>query len=333
MDNKIKSQLSKLNFLLGFNPRLEKSRKDYKKYLKGTYKAVCLISADFEMAWAFCHSKKSLSEPGRAVKLGLHTRANMPRILDLCEQYDIPITWATVGHLFLNKCGQGENLAHVNLPHIPYFSNEFWEFTKGDWFDPDPCTDIDSDPAWYGADLIDNILSRKVKHEIGCHTFSHIDCSDKRCPDVVFEAEIRECLELAKEKGQVLRSFVHPGHQIGHLKALAELGFDSYRTDYGNNLALPEKADSGLWQLKNTAEINYRRTWPASFNLYYYKKIIDRAIKYHKMAVIWFHPSFNPEVIDKVIRPLFQYLYENRNDIWVTTHSQLTEFLNTTHKE
>jgi len=55
----IKTQLSKLKFALGLSPKVEKSGENYEKFLPNPYKAVCLISADLEMAWAFRWSKSA----------------------------------------------------------------------------------------------------------------------------------------------------------------------------------------------------------------------------------------------------------------------------------
>jgi hypothetical protein len=65
-----------------------------------------VFSADFEMAWAFRYSKTLAS---KAVEIGLKERENVPTLLDLFDKYQIPATWATVGHLFLNECSSRTN--------------------------------------------------------------------------------------------------------------------------------------------------------------------------------------------------------------------------------
>ena len=221
-----RARLSKLKFALGLNPVIEKTNEDPSKYIPEGYKAVCLISADFEMAWAFRYLKDERRfDPDIAEKMGMLTRENVPIILDYCDQYNIPITWATVGHLVLKSCKKENGKKHPNIPRIPYSNSKYWDYRSGDWFDDDPCRDYKTDPAWYAPDLIDDILARKVKHEIACHSFSHIDCSDENCPAEVFEAEIKECQKLSEEKGITLKSFVHPGHQIGNLDSLNYICF------------------------------------------------------------------------------------------------------------
>src|SRR5512138_852747 len=56
--------------------------------------AVC-ISADFEMGWGW----RSRGREGATI-MGERERHHVPLILALLEEYSVPITWATVGHLF-----------------------------------------------------------------------------------------------------------------------------------------------------------------------------------------------------------------------------------------
>lgn len=325
--NHISAQLSKLKFTLGLSPEVEKNSGDPNKFIPSGYQAVCLISADFELAWAFRFSRTGNDPIPRAVKLGLQTRENVPRILELCEEYRIPITWATVGHLFLENCERKGGIAHLEINRLPKFSNQYWTHQTGDWFDADPCTDYKNDPAWYCPDLIRQIIQSPVDHEIGCHTFSHIDCSDSICSDEVFNSEIEMCRQFAQSFSLELRSFVHPGHQIGHLKNLARMGFSSYRSDFGNKLAYPRRDKSGVWEFKNTAGLDWREGWSASYHVKRYKAIIDRAIKHKKVCVLWFHPSFSTKFLSQVFPAVMEYLDRKRGSIISMTHGQYAEWL------
>ena len=98
-----KSQLSKVIFMMPWKPYVRKDNIDPKKKFPGQQKGGMIISADFEMAWAFRYSKKTKDY----MKMGRQERENFPVILNLLEKYNIPITWATVGHLFLKDCKRG----------------------------------------------------------------------------------------------------------------------------------------------------------------------------------------------------------------------------------
>ena len=320
-------KLSKLKLTLGLYPKVESTKESISSYIPSGFKAVCLISADFELAWAFRFSK-SISNPiERANKLGLQARMNIPVLLKLCKKYQIPITWASVGHLFLEGCQRVKGVAHPEIKRLPKFENQFWNFNSGDWFKDDPGTDFTTDPAWYCPDLIQKILNSPVGHEIGCHTFSHIDCRDAVCSDDVFLSEISECKKLANKFNIKLKSFVHPGHQIGNLRNLNKEGFTSFRTDYGDSLAFPKQHSSGLWELKNTAGIAYKKGWTAKYHITRYITIIKRAIKYNKICVLWFHPSFDPIIPEVVLPEIFKFIFENKDKIWVTTHDEYINWL------
>jgi len=215
----IKPLLSKLNFALGRNPEIIKSN-NWRNFVPEPFKTVLLISADFELAWAWQYAKSFTDPVKEAKKIALRERENIPLILELCNNYNIPITWATVGHLFLDSCNRINGVAHMEIQRLPHFENDFWRYSGEDWFENDPCSDNKDAPEWYCPDLIKMILDARVKHEIGCHTFSHIDCRDEICSHEVFDSEINACKEAAKSFGIELKSFVHPAIPLATLKVL-----------------------------------------------------------------------------------------------------------------
>lgn len=324
---KVKPYLSKLKFLFNKNPLIERGFLA-EEYIPSPYQSVLTITADFELAWAWRYSKSSKNPIEKAKIKGKMERENIPKILELCNTYNIPITWATVGHLFLESCSKKNEIAHSNLPKLDHFENEYWKFEGEDWFENDPCSNFQKAPEWYCPDLIKQILNAKVKHEIGCHTFSHIDCSDEVCSAVVFAAEINECIKEASKLGLTFESFVHPGHTIGNLKTLSELGFTSFQSDPGNILGYPVQHQKKLWELKRTYEFTYRKDWSIDYHIYRYKKIIDRAIKNKTICNFWFHPSFDTTFLGKILPDIFQHISSLRNEIWISTVGQYVDWLN-----
>lgn len=325
MKKKTKSQLSKLNFSLGLNPKIER-HKDWRKFIPEPYKAVVTISVDFELAWAWLYTK--VENPFQlAIEKAKQARQNIPKILDLCEQYNIPITWATVGHLFPESCKAENKISHPEINRLDPFENNYWKFSKGDWFQHDPCSNVKDSPEWYAPDLIQQILDSKVHHEIGCHTFSHIDCRDEVCSSDVFDSEIEVCKSEAEKLGLQLKTFVHPAHTIGNLDNLVKQGFTSFRTDYRNVLGYPIKYQNGLWEFQQTAEFVYRKGWSINYHIYRYKKIIDRAIKSNTVCYFWFHPSFNSIFVEKIMPEIFKYLGQNRDKIYINTTGEYVEMI------
>jgi peptidoglycan/xylan/chitin deacetylase (PgdA/CDA1 family) len=331
MNKLLKSYLSKINFELGRNPKVEK-RVDYHKFIPVPYKAVVLFQADLELAWAWRYSKNVKNPFQRTLDMARRERENIPEILKLCEQFHIPITWATVGHLFLDGCTKNDDLPHRELPRLPHFENDFWKYTGNDWYEYDPCSNFRDAPEWYCPDLIDQILQVGTKHEIGCHTFSHIDCRNEICPPELLESELNICNTLAKIKGIQLRSFVHPGFTIGNLNKLVKYGYTNYRSNDSNLLGYPIYHQEGIWELKNTMELAWRKQWSAHYHAYRYCTIVERAIKNNSVCVFWFHPSFDQHFLNEVLPEIFKYIYVNNDKILTTNTNDYIEFLNRTNQ-
>ena len=310
------------------NPRLEK-RSDWRRYIPEPYKAVVILSTDFELAWAWRVTKSSADPLQKALFKAKSERANIPLILSLCEQYNIPITWLIVGHLFLESCKRVNGLPHPELPRLQHFENDWWRFSGNDWFQDDPCTNYQTDPLWYCPDLIEMILNSKINHEIGCHTFSHIDCRDEVCTPEHFRAEINACLQASNRFGiDKMESFVHPGHTIGNLDTLAGLKFTNFRTDHANILGYPKQHENGLWEFSTTLEFNYYENWTLSAQINRYISTFKRAIRNHSVAYLWFHPSFDAAFIEHIMPPVFDWLDKHREEIWIVTKGEYVRWLN-----
>jgi peptidoglycan/xylan/chitin deacetylase (PgdA/CDA1 family) len=323
----LKPLLSKVKFALGLSPEITKNV-NFRYFIPEPYSSVVLISADFELAWAWRYSKSFSDSYQVAIDMARKERANVPRILELCNQYNIPITWATVGHLFLESCEKVNGISHPEMPRLNHFENQFWKFSGKDWYEYDPGTDLKRDPEWYCPDLIKLIQESKVKHEIACHTFSHIDCCDEVCSPELMRAELQKCKDLAKDIGVDLTSFVHPGHTIGNLDVLKEEGFTNFRTDYRNVLGYPKKHSNGLWELEQTAEFNFRPEWSPEYHAERYKALVERSIKSNTVCVLWFHPSFDEVFLNQIWPDFFKYLDSVRDKVWITTHGEYFKFLN-----
>lgn len=323
----IKTTLSKLNFALGRNPKVEK-RKDWRKYVPEPYKAVFTLSADFELAWAWRFAKAAADPLTFALQKARLARRNMPEIITLCEEYNIPVSWATVGHLFLKECNCDGGLPHPGMKRIGHFDNGYWQFSQGDWYKDDPCSNYLEAPEWYCPDLLDKIQKSKVKHEIGCHTFSHIDCRDGVCPPEVFRQELQECQNLARERGFQLKTFIYPAHTVGNLEELPRQGFTNYRTNIGNILGYPVRHASGIWEIKSSFQLEWRVDWSVKYHIQRAKTIIDRAIENNSVCHFWFHPSFNREYLEKVLPKVLEYLDQRREEVMITTMADYVDWLN-----
>lgn len=164
-----------------------------------------VLSLDAELAWGF-HDFDQLPEERVST-----ARDSWLRLLELFDKFDVPATWAVVGHLMLDEC-DGEHEDHP---------------TPDGWFDRDPGTWEGRDEHWYGSKLVDAIETADADHEVGCHTFSHVDFGDTTRE--IASAEMRESVEVAEDRGLSLDSAVFPRNYVGHRDVLAAYGVKSYR--------------------------------------------------------------------------------------------------------
>jgi peptidoglycan/xylan/chitin deacetylase (PgdA/CDA1 family) len=219
------------------------------------------------------------------------------------------------------------------MKRIPYF-DDHWRYTTGDWFDCDPHTDYQKDPAWYAPDLIDAILNAETVHEIACHTFSHIDCSYKNCPPDVLEDELKASFDAAKKWGVEFKSITFPGGTAGNYETLQKYGIKICRRrhlDY--ELAYPFYNDEGMIVSPTgpCVAIVYPH-WSMDYRFSRLKKAVDKAIQTNTIAHFWFHPSQEEETFHELLPMILRYCAEKRDDgeLWVGTMSEIADHIETT---
>jgi peptidoglycan/xylan/chitin deacetylase (PgdA/CDA1 family) len=166
-----------------------------------------VISADAELGWGFHDLKDPPTDRLANARYGWQT------LLDFCDEYEVPATWAVVGHLLLDDC-DGEHADHP---------------TPAGWFDHERGDDAMPRSLRFGDGLVDDLLNAEVDHDVGLHTFSHVEFGDPDTTRQLARAEVATSLEIARERGLELRSFVFPRNNVAHLDALAAYGIECYR--------------------------------------------------------------------------------------------------------
>ena len=318
----LKANISKVSYLLGNRPKALPDQ-DGRSRFPGNEKGGVIISADFELGWAVRYSKQ-LKDP---VKFAMRERYNIPIILEQLEKYDIPIVWATVGHLFLRSCHKGD---HDWMRRIPHF-DDHWRFTKGDWFDCDPCSGWEDAKAWYAPDLIEKILNSRVHHEMACHTFSHIDCSYKNCPPEVLDDEIQATVQLAAQWGVAFTSMTFPGGTAGNYEILLKHGIKICRKRHLDfEIAYPFYNQQGML-ISPTGPIiamGYAQ-WSPDYLFSRFVKAIDKAIRRHSVVHFWFHPSQSTDTFTGLLPRILHYCQQKREQglLWVGGMTALADHI------
>ncbi len=323
LPKRFRANISKIKYYIKDGPKVLLNE-NVNAVFPGKAKGGVIISADFELGWAVRFSKES-KDPD---KYSFLERKNLPVIIKHLNDFQIPIVWAIVGHLFLKTCNRGD---HDWMKRIPYF-NDHWNYTEGDWFDCDPHTNYKKDPSWYAPDLIETILNSKVQHEIACHTFSHIDCSYKNCPPEVLEDELTASFNAAKSWGIKFKSITFPGGTAGNFEVLKKFGISICRKrhlDY--EIAYPFLNNKGIIVTPTGPGIalKYRDYWSIDYIFSRIKKVIDKAILTNTIAHLWFHPSQEEETFSDLFPMILEYCADQRekNNLWVGTMNEMTEFI------
>ena len=177
-----------------------------------------VVSIDLEMSWGAVHH--GAHQPTRTDD---DERPLIGRLLSLLDSHGISATWATVGHLFLDRCGPFGSVKH------PEIIRPVYDWFSGDWFDMDPADGVETSPTWYAPDVIDRIRGCRTHQEIACHSFSHMIAGDPGCSAEVFTSELVASRKVAEASGIDLTSFVYPRNSIGHIRVLEEAGFSAFR--------------------------------------------------------------------------------------------------------
>ncbi len=285
-----------------------------------------VLSADFELAWAWRMGKHSPD----ARRMARQARQNIPVLLRIFDTYRVPITWATVGHLFLESCSCPEGVPHPDMPRPGPFETDKWVFQGSDWYEVDPCSDYRQDPEYYAPDLIEAILSASVAHDIGLHTFSHVPFLRGVITEDLARREIEASLEAAQQRGITPRSWVFPGGYRDFRELLAEYGLVVYRGARSRKeLRAPVYEETwGLWNVPTSYGVGPRPQWSDRYYVRRRRRYLDRAVATRTVFHWWFHPSLDPDLIHGVMEPVLAYAWQLQQggQLWVGTLYDLASY-------
>lgn len=166
-----------------------------------------VISVDAELGWGFHDAPSPPMTRLDAARDGWRC------LLALFDEFRVPATWAVVGHLFLDDC-DGTHPDHPTPPG---------------WFERERTTWRDRPDLRFGGDLVTELLSAGVDHDVGSHTFSHVVFDEDGVDGAVARAELRAAKDASEAVGVTPRSFVFPRNVVGHREELAAAGFEAYR--------------------------------------------------------------------------------------------------------
>lgn len=162
---------------------------------------------EVELGWGV----HDLGEYGRLSAGGVAERQYLSELLTVLDRGEIPMTFDIVGHLFCESCSGTHDSPHEN-----------------GWFEADPGTDYHTDGLFYAPDMVSDIQSRTVDHELCTHTFSHVllnEVSEETC-----RWEFEQVGQLHRQHvGQPPTSLVPPRHYLPAYELLSAYGIEVVR--------------------------------------------------------------------------------------------------------
>jgi hypothetical protein len=241
-------------------------------------------------------------------------------------------TWAVVGHLFLDRCRRDANGA----PH-PEIVMPAPESPAARWYRADPGTTRESDPLFYGDDLLDLLTAGRTVQEIGCHSFVHAPYDDPAMTADVVRSDLAECKRVAAARGIELTSFVFPRNREAHHDVLRAEGFTAYRgadptwhAHIGGPVgrlahlvdqavampppvSVPSERLPGLWNIPGSMLLLHssgvRRVVPLRARVAKARAGLRRAVRDGAVFHLWTHPfniasdaAFMLEALERILR-------------------------------
>lgn len=168
-----------------------------------------MFSLDCELGWGL-YDQRDRNPAARRIETNpdLGRRAYQS-LLTTFEEFDVPATWALVGHLFLDTCSRSSHHSNDRIDDV------------------DPYSTLESAPFYYGRDLVDAVSENVVDHEIAGHGFSHSYFDE--LSEAEAREELTELITVVDDVGADLTSFVYPRNRSGFEALLPEFGIEVFR--------------------------------------------------------------------------------------------------------
>lgn len=215
-------------------------------------KGIFTISLDFELHWG--GFEKWPLEQYRTYFM--NTRRVIPEMLRLFEQYEVHVTWATVGLLFCESRGQVMTEGPTEKPSYLQPELGAYHYIAQHGIGADET----EDPFHFAPSLVRAIM--KTPHqEIASHTFGHYYCQEPGQEAAQFRADLEAAQRVAARYGAVLRSLVFPRNQFNddYLSACHDMGITSVRS---NPL-------DWFWQIGSTQQESYWKRLNRGLDAYF----------------------------------------------------------------
>jgi len=287
--------------------REARAHADFLRRTRGYRAAYFNLTVDFELGWSVARRGDG-SNRAEAPERARRARQNLGALLDLCDRFEIPLTFAVVGHLALDACDHPEPPAYAP------------SWNGGDWYDADPLRGAAGGDRC-AADAVAEILARPAGHELGAHTFTHVDLADPETPREVARYELQQSRAALRRHEPALRTHVFPKNHVAHLDLVREAGFSIYRA--GEDVRV-EHGVEGLWAFPRGVWLSPTVLRPRDV------VALARLAADRRHLTNWFFHLYEfgePDELDRFLRPVFAHLQQERENgrITATTMREIVD--------
>lgn len=180
------------------------------------------ISLDFELHWGVFDKKDR-----QARKACYQNTLNLIQpLLQQFTKYDVHVTWATVGALYVANKQEWEQ---YNPEVLPAYAVS--EYSAYNWVDHNG---INDDVTWahFAPDEVAAIL-KYPGQELGTHTFGHYYCMEPQARQGAFASDLDAVINISKKFNTRPVSLVFPRNQFNrdYLKVCLDKGIKTVRSN------------------------------------------------------------------------------------------------------
>ena len=154
-------------------------------------------------------------------------------------------------------------------------------------------------------------------HEIGIHTYSHLDASRAGADEL--ESDIERCVRTLGLTSPP-RTFVFPWNREAHFDVLERMGFVAYR---GKKRVIGGVDNArGLWNIPPVYYVDLKSLDAASLM----KRYVDLCVRHRTVFHLWTHPwsivdqgGSAEGMVRTALEPVFAYISQKREEGLLTT--------------
>lgn len=161
------------------------------------------ISLDYELHWGVFDKRDRESR----MTCYNNTLSLIPRMLQLFSEYNVHVTWATVGGLFAEGKQEWESLKPAVLPD--YYDKDLsaYQYVNQNGLDEQYRN------AHFAPDTVSEIVTYPGQ-ELGTHTFGHFYCLEQEQDHGAFDADLKAASKAAQKYNLQPISLVFPRNQF-----------------------------------------------------------------------------------------------------------------------